>query len=61
VIVVGFATLLILAGLVGFGLRLFATPTRPEVAAQLVLYSSRALGLGVLIWIGYWLFRRLTD
>ena len=49
VIAVGASGLLILLGLAGFGVRLFAAPQKAEIAAALTHYSTFSLGLGVFI------------
>jgi hypothetical protein len=60
VIFVGSSGLLIILGLVGFAVRIFAAPQKAEIAALLTDFSARSLGIGAFIGFCFSLVRRFT-
>jgi hypothetical protein len=61
VLAVGASGLLIVLGVVGFGIGLFAPPQKAAAASLLFHYSAWSVGIGAFIGFGYWLFRRLSE
>jgi preprotein translocase subunit Sss1 len=60
VIFVGSSAALIILGLIGFAVRIFAAPQKAEVASELTNLSAGSVGFGAFIGFIYWLIRRIT-
>ncbi len=60
VLIHGASIILILLGLAGFGIRIFATPEDEAVSEFLSYCSAWALGTGAFITFIHWLVRRLS-
>lgn len=56
-----FVVLLILAGVAGLIISAFVPPEKHELALELAHYGFRSLGVGLVLGVGLWAFRRFVD
>ena len=61
VIAICFSALLIIGGIVGYGVSVISPPHTAEGVAQLRHYSGWSLVLGFFIGLAFWIVRRLTN